>query len=341
MREDVPRDIVAELKQHTDELAGRRRRGRARSASIRTRSSARTCSATSPRSTPRRSRSTGPPGYEELSARGAAAAEPARLRGGRQRRARPASSTPGSPTCAGSAAGRSASSTRAGGTAPAPRPSASSTPPRKQEPIPGRDLRLTVDIELEQAIERAMRPHAAGAVVVVDVRTGRLLALYSKPDFDPNDLSGGAGTRARARGVHPALRRSAAADARQDDERRVPAGLDVQAVQRPGRARGQPRRPRAHREVRGVRHLRPPHLPLQPRARQGATCTRPSRGRATSTSSTSPRRSGMDRIARDRAGVRARAEDRARHQPRGAGAHPDALVVRAPLPRASSGSASR
>ena len=70
--------------------------------------------------------------------------------------------------------------------------------PNRLEPIPGRDLRLSVDVELEQAIERAMRPHAAGAAVVVDVRTGRLIALYSKPDFDPNDLSGGAG-RARVR----------------------------------------------------------------------------------------------------------------------------------------------
>jgi penicillin-binding protein 2 len=66
-------------------------------------------------------------------------------------------------------------------------------PPAGLEPIPGRDLRLSIDVELEQAIDRAMRPHAAGAVVVVDVRTGRLLALYSKPDFDPNDLSGGGG----------------------------------------------------------------------------------------------------------------------------------------------------
>jgi penicillin-binding protein 2 len=66
-------------------------------------------------------------------------------------------------------------------------------PPARMEPIPGRDLRLSIDVDLEQAIDRAMRPHAAGAVVVVDVRTGRLLALYSKPDFDPNDLSGGAG----------------------------------------------------------------------------------------------------------------------------------------------------
>jgi penicillin-binding protein 2 len=70
--------------------------------------------------------------------------------------------------------------------------------PAGLDPIPGRDLRLSVDIELEQAIDRAMRPHAAGAAIVVDVRTGRLLALYSKPDFDPNDLSGGGG-RSRVR----------------------------------------------------------------------------------------------------------------------------------------------
>jgi penicillin-binding protein 2 len=65
--------------------------------------------------------------------------------------------------------------------------------PSRQEPLPGRDLRLAIDVDLEQAIDRAMRPHAAGASVVVDVRTGRLLALYSKPDYDPNDLSGGSG----------------------------------------------------------------------------------------------------------------------------------------------------
>lgn len=65
--------------------------------------------------------------------------------------------------------------------------------PSRQEPLPGRDIRLTVDMELEQSVERAMRAHTAGAVVVTDIRTGRLLALYSKPDFDPNDLAGGSG----------------------------------------------------------------------------------------------------------------------------------------------------
>lgn len=68
----------------------------------------------------------------------------------------------------------------------------------RQEPLPGRDLRLTLDMELMQGIEKAMRPHPAGAIVVTDARTGRVLASYSKPDFDPDDLSGGSG-KARVR----------------------------------------------------------------------------------------------------------------------------------------------
>ncbi|HSC85994.1 MAG TPA: penicillin-binding protein 2 [Polyangiaceae bacterium] len=65
-----------------------------------------------------------------------------------------------------------------------------------QEPTPGRDISLTVDIELVRSAEQAMRGHLAGAVVVVDVRTGRVLAALSKPSFDPNVVSGGSGKAA-------------------------------------------------------------------------------------------------------------------------------------------------
>lgn len=68
--------------------------------------------------------------------------------------------------------------------------------PRRLEPVPGRDVSLTVDIELEKGIENAMRGQLAGAVVVVDVRTGRILAAVSKSSFDPNLVSGGNGMRA-------------------------------------------------------------------------------------------------------------------------------------------------
>src|SRR5690606_25963996 len=70
------------------------------------------------------------------------------------------------------------------------------TEPRRMEPVPGRDISLTIDIDLVRSIERAMRGQLAGAVVVVDVRTGRLLAALSKPSFDPNVVSGGSGKQA-------------------------------------------------------------------------------------------------------------------------------------------------
>lgn len=70
--------------------------------------------------------------------------------------------------------------------------------PRRLEPVPGRDVSLTIDIELQKSIERGMRGQLAGAVVVLDVRTGRVLAALSKPSFDPNVVSGGSGKKAVA-----------------------------------------------------------------------------------------------------------------------------------------------
>lgn len=62
-----------------------------------------------------------------------------------------------------------------------------------EDPTPGRDISLTLDVELMRSASDAMRGHLAGAVVVVDVRTGRILAALSKPSFDPNTVSGGSG----------------------------------------------------------------------------------------------------------------------------------------------------
>ena len=75
--------------------------------------------------------------------------------------------------------------------------------PRRLEPVPGRDISLTIDIDLVASVERGMRGQLAGAVVVVDVRTGRILAAVSKPSFDPNVVSGGNGVKA----VRDAFRR--------------------------------------------------------------------------------------------------------------------------------------
>ncbi len=64
---------------------------------------------------------------------------------------------------------------------------------KRVEPVPGRDLKLTLDAELQVAIEKAFRGELAGGVAVVEVKTGRILGLYSKPGYDPNALSGAQG----------------------------------------------------------------------------------------------------------------------------------------------------
>jgi penicillin-binding protein 2 len=61
----------------------------------------------------------------------------------------------------------------------------------REEPVPGLDLRLTLDMDMMRAAERAFRGHPSGGVVVVDIKTGRVRVLYSKPGFDLNEMGGG------------------------------------------------------------------------------------------------------------------------------------------------------
>ena len=59
--------------------------------------------------------------------------------------------------------------------------------PEREQPVqPGNDLRLTIDMEVQQAAERALPDSMAGSVVALDPQTGAVLALASKPAFDPN-----------------------------------------------------------------------------------------------------------------------------------------------------------
>ncbi len=55
----------------------------------------------------------------------------------------------------------------------------------------GRDLRLTIDLDLQRAAERALDTVAKGAIVAMDPRTGAIRAMASRPNFDPNIFSEG------------------------------------------------------------------------------------------------------------------------------------------------------
>ena len=72
-----------------------------------------------------------------------------------------------------------------------------------QLPIPGHDLVLTLDAKLQAAVEKALHEQVAsragsprypdaggGAAIVMNPRTGEILALASEPGFDPERMSG-------------------------------------------------------------------------------------------------------------------------------------------------------
>jgi len=56
--------------------------------------------------------------------------------------------------------------------------------------VAGEDLTLSVDFELQKVITQALRPHA-GAVVVLNPDTGKVLALVSEPTYDNNSFVDG------------------------------------------------------------------------------------------------------------------------------------------------------
>jgi penicillin-binding protein 2 len=69
----------------------------------------------------------------------------------------------------------------------------------KREPVPGHSIYLTIDFDIQQATEKALDEHLtwlrqhggspnafAAAVVAIDPRDGAVLAMASRPAFDPN-----------------------------------------------------------------------------------------------------------------------------------------------------------
>jgi penicillin-binding protein 2 len=62
--------------------------------------------------------------------------------------------------------------------------------PTRQPAVPGNHVFLTLDVDVQRIADRALRNQRAAAAVVMDIGTGRLLAMVSKPGFDPNEMSG-------------------------------------------------------------------------------------------------------------------------------------------------------
>ncbi|MDO9478238.1 MAG: penicillin-binding protein 2 [Pseudohongiella sp.] len=55
----------------------------------------------------------------------------------------------------------------------------------RNDPIPGMDVQLHIDVELQRAAEAALGDRR-GAIVAIEPSTGGILAMVSKPGYDPN-----------------------------------------------------------------------------------------------------------------------------------------------------------
>src|ERR1700741_1584531 len=81
----------------------------------------------------------------------------------------------------------------------------------QQDPIPGKEIQLSIDMDLQQVAEHSLgdRP---GAVVALDPRNGEVLAMVSRPTPDPNDfavrISGKEWKELNEDPLHPLLNRA-------------------------------------------------------------------------------------------------------------------------------------
>ncbi len=63
-------------------------------------------------------------------------------------------------------------------------------PLRSVEPFPGNNVVLTIDLDLQKVAEEAYQDKN-GALIAMDPKTGRILAMVSKPSFDPSIFARG------------------------------------------------------------------------------------------------------------------------------------------------------
>ncbi len=68
-------------------------------------------------------------------------------------------------------------------------------PRPQQPPVPGQDLHLYLDLPLQEFVAHIFPDSMRGAIVAMEPGTGHVLAIYSKPAYDPNDFIGGVSTK--------------------------------------------------------------------------------------------------------------------------------------------------
>jgi penicillin-binding protein 2 len=59
----------------------------------------------------------------------------------------------------------------------------------EKEAVPGKDLQLTIDLDVQAVAELAM-DGKRGAVIALDPRSGEVIAMVSRPAYDPNRFAG-------------------------------------------------------------------------------------------------------------------------------------------------------
>jgi penicillin-binding protein 2 len=63
---------------------------------------------------------------------------------------------------------------------------------QRQNPVDGRRVQLTIDADVQRALEQGFRENKyAGAAVLLEPNTGEVLAMTSLPAYDPNDFAVG------------------------------------------------------------------------------------------------------------------------------------------------------
>jgi peptidoglycan glycosyltransferase len=57
------------------------------------------------------------------------------------------------------------------------------------QPLPGRDIRLTLDLATQSCLDYAIRAESQGAALVMNAQTGEILAISSSPAYNANTLA--------------------------------------------------------------------------------------------------------------------------------------------------------